>query len=178
MLSKVRHFVNFCTIKSIYDAIFEFHSTYSSTVWTQNAKSIKKLLILRMKSLGIIHFLKRSTHKSNFFRYLNIMKLPDKVSLEKCILICKYFNQSLLKSFKSWFTLATTSHTHNTRWYSSSCLKIPSHKTKIYGRHSINISAIYTQNYLQKLYVNILFYQIPLTKLKSLIEKFYTSNYN
>ena len=79
--------------------------------------------------------------------------------------------QSLPKSFKYWFTLATASHTHNTRWSNLGCLKIPSDKAKIYGRHSVNISAFYTWNYLQKLHVNILFYQLPLTKLKSLIKK-------
>ena len=103
-----------------------------------------------------------------------------KVSLENCILICRYFNQSLPKSFKIWFTLATASHRHNTRCSNSGCLKIPSHKRKIYGRHSVNITsgAIYPWNYLQKTHVNILFYQLTLTKLKSLIKKLYTSNYN
>ena len=46
------------------------------------------------------------------------------------------------------------------------------------GRHSVNINAIYTWNYLLKLHVNILFYQLTLTRLKSLIEKFYTFKYN
>ena len=91
-------------------------------------------MVLQKKSLKIMHFLKRNAHTSNLFKNLNILKLPDKVSLENCILICKYFNQSLPKSFKNWFTPATDSHTHNTRWSNSCCLKIPSHKTKIYGR--------------------------------------------
>ena len=123
-------------------------------------------------------FLKRNAHTSNLFKNLNTLKLPYKVSLKKCILICKYFYQSLPKSLKNWFTLATASHTHNTRWSNSGCLKIPSHKTKIYGKHSVNISAIYTWNYFQKFHVNILFCQLPQTKLKSLIKKFCTSNYN
>ena len=58
-----------------------------------------------------MHCLKRDAHTSNVFEHLNILKLPDKISLENCILICKYFNESLLKSFKNWFTLAATSHT-------------------------------------------------------------------
>ena len=91
-----------------------------------------------------MHFLKRNTHKSNLFKNVNILKPPDQVSVENCILICNYFNQFVLKSFKNWFTVATTSHTRNTRWSNSSCHKIPSHKMKIYGRHSVNISANYT----------------------------------
>ena len=125
-----------------------------------------------------MHFLKRNTHPSNLFKSLNVFKLPDEVTLKNCTLICKYFNQSLPETFKNWVTLATASHTHNTRWSNPGCLKIPSDNVQLYGRHSVNISAIYTWNYLQKLHVNILFYQQPLTKLKSLIRKYYTSNYN
>ena len=102
MLSKIRNFVNFNILKSIYHAILESHLNYSLTVWAQNANSIKRLLVLQKKSLRIMHFLKRNAHTSNLFKNLNILKLPDKVSLENCILICKYFNQSLPKSFKNW----------------------------------------------------------------------------
>ena len=91
-----------------------------------------------------MHFLKRNAYTSDLLKNLNILKLHDKVSLENCILICKYFNQSLLQSFKNCFTLVTASHTHNTRWSNSGYLKIPSQKTKIYGGHSVNMSAIYT----------------------------------
>ena len=122
-----------------------------------------------------MHFSKRNAH---LLKNLNILKLPDKVSLENCILICKYFNQSLLKTFKNWFTFATASHTHKSRWSNSGYLNIPSHNTKLYGMHSINTSAIYKWNYLQKLHFNILFYELPLTKLKSLIKKLSASNYN
>ena len=140
------------------------------TNWAKNTNLIKRLLVLQKKSLQIMHFLKRNAHASNLFKNLNILKLPDKISLENCIPICKYFNHSLSKSFKNWFTLATASHTHSTRWSNSGCLKIPSLKTKLYGRHSDNISTTYTLNYLQKLHVNILFDQLTWTKLKSLIK--------
>ena len=151
MLSKIRHFVKFNTLKSIYRVILEFSLNQSLTVWAQNANSIKRLLVLQKKSLRIIHFLKRNAHTSNLFKNFIILKLPDKVSLENCILICNYFNQSLPKTSKNWFTLAAASHTHNTRWSNSDCLKIPSHNTKLYGRYSVKISTTYTRNYLQKL---------------------------
>ena len=82
MLSKIRLFVNFSTPKSIYHAILESHLNYSLTVWAQNVNSIKNILVLQNKSLQIIHFLKRNAHTSNLFKNLNILKLPDKVSLE------------------------------------------------------------------------------------------------
>ena len=50
MLSKIRHFVNFNTLKSIYHAILESHLNYLLTVWAQDADLIKRLLVLQKKS--------------------------------------------------------------------------------------------------------------------------------
>ena len=63
MLSKLRHSVNFSSLKLIYHAIFESHLNYSLPV---GANSIKKFLVLQEKSLIII-FCKSSTHPSNLF---------------------------------------------------------------------------------------------------------------
>ena len=49
------------------------------------------------------------------------------------------------------------------RWSNLGCLKIPPHKTKIYGRQSVNVSYIYIWNYLQMHHKNIMFYQLSLT---------------
>lgn len=103
-------------------------------------------------------------------KILNSLKLPDKVVLEHCILISKYFNQALPKTFKNWFTLAAASNIDNTRWSNIVFLKIHSHNTKLYGRDSVNICAIYSWNYLWNLHVKILFYNLPLRiRLKNAI---------
>ena len=47
ILSKLRHFIDRKTLKSIYDAIFEAHLYYSSLVWEQNSNSITRLFILQ-----------------------------------------------------------------------------------------------------------------------------------
>lgn len=78
-------------------------------------------------------------------------------------------SQALSKFFKNWFTLGTARHANNIRW--SGCLKIPSYNTELLGRHSVNISVIFNWNYLQKLNPSILFYQLLLCKLMSLIKK-------
>ena len=110
-----------------------------------------------------------------FFKDSNILKFPDKIFY---IFIKNYFNQTLPIPFKNWFTLSTDLHTHNTRWSNLDCLKIPPHKTKIYGRQSVNISAIYIWNYLQSHHKNIMFHQLSLTRLKKLIMQYYFSNYD
>ena len=92
MLSRKRHFVNFNTLESIYHAILESHLNYLLKVWARNANSIKILLFLQKKLIWIIQILKRNVHTPNLFKNLNILNLPDQVSLENCILICKHFN--------------------------------------------------------------------------------------
>ena len=117
-------------------------------------------------------FVGQPYHKKQFMNSIH------KVTLENCIHVFKYLNQSLPKTFKNWFTFATASRKLNTSWSNLGCLKIHFHNTKLCGRHSVNISVISTWNYLQKLHVNILLYQLPLTSLKNLIKKYNTSNYN
>ena len=124
-----------------------------------------------------MYFLNRNAHTTPLFKDSNIPKFPDEIALES-IFIKNYFNQTLSTPFKNWFTLSTDSHTHNTRWFKLGCLKIPPHKTKIHGRQSVNISAIYTWNYLQSHHGNITFHQLSLTRLKKLIMQYYFSKYD
>ena len=76
----------------------------------------------------------------------------------------------------SWFTLLSDFYTYSTCWSNLSCLDIPPYNTKPYGRNSVNIKAIYTRNYLQKLNENNLFDQLSPSKLKIIIKKFFLNN--
>ena len=125
-----------------------------------------------------MYFLNCNTHTTLLFKDSSILKFPNKIGLENFIFIKNYFNQTLPTPFKNWFTLSTDSHTHNTRWSNISYLKIPPHKTKIYGTLSVNIFAIYIWSYLQRHYKNIMFYQLSLTRLKKLIRQYNFSNYD
>ena len=46
ILSKLIHFIDRKTLKSIRHAIFEPHLYYSSLFWAQNSNSIKRLFVL------------------------------------------------------------------------------------------------------------------------------------
>ena len=124
-----------------------------------------------------MYFLNRNAHITPLLKDSNILKFPDKIAFENCIFNKNYFNQTLPTTFKNWFTLSTDSHTQNKRWSNLGCLKIPPHKTKIYGRQFVN-SAIYTWNYFQSHHRNIMFHQLSLTRLKKLIMQYYFSNYD
>ena len=142
ILSKLRHFIDRKTLKSIYHAIFEPHLCYSSLVWAKNTNSFKRLFVLQKKSLRIIYFLNHNAHTSPLFRDLNILKFPDKIALENCLFINKYFNKCLHTIFKNWFTLSSDFNTYYTRWSNLGCIVVPPHSTKLYGRNSVNISAV------------------------------------
>ena len=109
--------------KSLYHAIFEPDLYYSSLVSAQNSNSIK-LFVLQKKSLRIIYFLNHNAHTSLLFRHLNIVKLPDKIVLENCLYINKYFNKCLPTIFKIRFTLSSDFHTYNTCWSNLGCIVV------------------------------------------------------
>ena len=72
----------------------------------------------------------------------------------------------------NWFGHFSNFDTHNTRWSNLGCLNVPSHRTKLYGRNSVCISAILTWHYLQNLHRNILFHKLTpkcLTKSQTLL---------
>ena len=168
MLSKIRHFVDQKTLKVIYHAIFKSHLYSSSSVQAQNFNSTKGLSILQKEALRLMFFLRREAHTNAIFKDFNILKFHDKVALENSIFIHKSFKHQLPQPFDNWFELFSNFHTHNTRWSNFGCLNVPSHITKLYGRHSVCISAIFTWNYLQNLYRNILFYKLTTKCLKKL----------
>ena len=124
---------------------------------TQILNSTKRLFVFQKRSLRIMYFLNNNAHISLLFRELNILTLPDQIGLENCLFINKYFNKCLPTVFKNWFTLSSDFHTYNTRWSNWGCIVVPPRNTKLYGRNSVNISAVYTWNYLQKLNKNNLF---------------------
>ena len=140
--------------------------------------NIKRLYNLQKKPVRLMYFLNCNTYTVPLFKDSNILKFPDKIALRNCIFIKNDFEPTFPTPFENWFTLFTDSHTHNTRWSNLGCLKIPLHKTKIYGRQSANISTIYIWNYLQIIHKNTMFYQLSLTKLKKLIMQYYFSNYD
>ena len=120
------------------------NDTYSILVFFGHSILIplKDFIFYKGNLYGSCTFLIHNTHTTPLFKDSNILKFSDKIALKNCIFIKNYFNQTLPTPFKNWFTLSTDSHTHNSRWSNLGCLKIPPHKTTIYGRQSVNISVI------------------------------------
>ena len=168
VLSKIRYFVDQKTLKAIYHATFESHLYSSSLVWAQNSNSTKRLFISK-KALRLIFFLRREAHANPLIKDCNILKLHDNIALENSILIHKSFKHQLPQPIDNWFELSSSFHTHNTRWSNLGCHNVPSHRTKLYGRNSVCISAIFTWNYLQNFHRNILLRKLITYCLKKLL---------
>lgn len=71
--------------------------------------------------------------------------------------------------FNSWFKLYFEPHcSHDSRRSNLGYHKIPSCRTKIYGRYSIIVNAIYVSNYLQSCHQNLMSHQLRKNKLKDI----------
>ena len=112
------------------------------------------------------------------FRELNTLKLPDKIALENCLFINKYFNKCLPTVFENWFTLSSDFHTYNTRWSDLGYIVVHPYNTKLYEKNSVNIRAVYSCNYVQKLNQNNFFYQLSPNKLNIIIKNLFLNSYN
>ena len=125
------------------------------------AKEILMDYISSKSQCSYISFIQRNQHS-------------NKIALENCLFIKKYFNNFLPTTFKNSFTFSSDMHGYRTCW----CNVVPPRNTTLYGRNSFNISAAYTWNHLQKLNENNLFYQLPPSKFKIIIKKLFLNNYN
>ena len=67
VIAHLRHFVPFCTLKSIYQSLMLPYLTYGLTAWGQAAKAhFNKWLLLQKRALHMMHFLNPS-HTIPFF---------------------------------------------------------------------------------------------------------------
>ena len=76
--------------------------------------------------------------KSPLFRELNILKFPDKIALEYCLFINKYFNKFLRPIFKTSLTVSSDFYNCNTFWSDLGCIVVPHHQIKNLFLNSYN----------------------------------------
>ena len=86
-------FVNKRTLISIYHVIFDSHLNYASIVSGQTKSSINRVFIIQKKALRTIHFKGKIDHTSTIFSESNIIKLPDKTSIENFLFVSESLNK-------------------------------------------------------------------------------------
>ena len=97
-----------------------------------------------------MNFKPRNFHTFPLYLRLNILKLPDKLFFENCLLISKAINIFLQSLFNDWFTFASQTHHYETSSSTKGLLKIPTINTKSYGKYSVKTSSITLWNEIQK----------------------------
>ena len=102
ILSKLRHFIERKTLKSISCNIYVITHLF----WHKIQIQLKKICFEK-KSLRIIYFRNHNAHRSSLIREFNNLKFPEEIALQKCLFIKKYFNKFFLTIFKYWFTLSS-----------------------------------------------------------------------
>ena len=138
---------------------------------------MSRIVILRNKALRIMNFQSRDSHSSLLFKANHILKLEDKILIEKILYINKSFNNLLPPIFKSWLTFC--SEIDNYQTISSTADKIfkPSYRTDSYGKNSITIGAINSWNKTQHQFSNLSLKTYSPTKIKSLLFKICIGKY-
>ena len=69
--------------------------------------AIKCLTILWKKALRLMKLKPKKFYTSPLYLRLNILKLPEKIFLENCLLISEATNNFLPSLFDDWFTFAS-----------------------------------------------------------------------
>ena len=144
MLSKIRHYITYDTLISIYHAIFNSHIRYGCQVWglTTN-QSLKRIVSLQNKAMRIIHFQPPFSKPDLLYYLSNTVKLVDQIKILNCLFVWEHQHSKLPTAFNNFFTLTKETHRHNLRSVTTNNLFVPSSRTVKYGINSITHQCVY-----------------------------------
>ena len=127
MLSKIRHYVKFATLRMIYYGIFSSLLFYGSQIWGQsNSQSINKLQILQNKALRILTFNPPRTSAGPLFKECKILKLADNVKLQNFLFAYDNLKNTLPSALKDSLNTVDNVHRHETRSFTYKQYELPS----------------------------------------------------
>ena len=148
MLCKIRHLVNFETLKMIYFGIFSSILMYGSQIWGQQNDVVKKLQVLQNKALRIINFEPPRASATPLFKQCEILKLSDNVNLQNFLFAHDSLNNKLPTSLSGNLFLVDTVYNLRNETYLQ--LQRPGNKTIIYGSKSIKSKTVDIWNFVNK----------------------------
>ena len=143
MLSKVRHYVDKLTLRSLYFSIFSSHMSYCCQIWGQTGNChINKILSLQRSALRIINFLPFRCDVSNYFLELNIISFVNLVKITNLLFVYDSLKNNLPSSVSNYFTLSSSIHSYNTRNVELGKLHVPRFNSTKFGKNSIKYQCI------------------------------------
>ena len=142
-LSKLRHYVDKKTLRSLYFSLFHCHLSYAAQIWGQRQTiHAQRVLILQKQALRIMSFSDFRAHSFPLFLDFKLLSFFDFVKYLNILFLFKLLNQKLplplLQSLK--YKRLNDSDRHNVMRCKSCLLKIPEVNTVTYGNYSIGQS--------------------------------------
>ena len=125
MFSKLRYYIDFDTLKTVYYALVESHLQYCNLSWGNAGKNIlKPLQTLQNRIIRIMTFAPFSCRNvSKLYDDIEILNLDQLHHLLKGKFMYKHKHEKLPKNFESYFQIANDSGNYNLRSSSNSNYK-------------------------------------------------------
>ena len=145
MLCKIRHYVDFDTLKMVYYGIFASILNYGSLIWGQHRRIVNRLQIIQNKAIRYMTFKPKRTAVSPLFKKAEILKLSDYIDLQNCLFAHDSINRNLpTPLLDNKFAFVQT--TGNTRAERLNQLVNFRTNTILYGTNSIKAKAVKAWN--------------------------------
>ena len=140
LLSKIRYFVKFPLLRTIYYALFDTHFRYGCQTWGQNqSKIVEAIIRTQNKALRILNFKGPQESVDYLYEESKIDKLKNIIIKDNCRLVYDQLKNNLPEIFRTFFTLNAQLHKHSTR---KNRLILPRVKSITYGLNSTTLKAI------------------------------------
>ena len=95
MLCKIRHYVDFDTLKMVYHGIFSSILMYGSLIWGQYNRIVNRLQIIQNKAIRYMTFKPKRTTATPLFKRASILKLEDYIIQYNCLFAHDCLNGNL-----------------------------------------------------------------------------------
>ena len=145
MLCKIRHYVDFDTLKMVYHGIFSSILMYGSLIWGQYNRIVNRLQIIQNKAIRYMTFKPKRTTATPLFKRASILKLEDYIIQYNCLFAHDCLNGNLpTPLLDDRITFVHT--TGNTRAERLNQLENFRTRTILYGTNSIKSRAVQAWN--------------------------------
>ena len=145
MLCKIRHYVNFDTLKMVYYGIFASILNYGSLIWGQHSRIVNRLQTIQNRAIRYMTFKPKRTTALPLFKECRILNLTDHIVHQNCLFAHDCINRNLpTPLLDDRITFVQTSG--NTRAERLNQLVNFRTRTVLYGSNSIKSRAVKAWN--------------------------------
>ena len=116
VLSKLRSFLPSTTLFSLYNTLIFPYLNYCNIVWARTSTNkLKSLITIQKRAIRICTLSHPCDHTAPLFARLHTLTITDINKLQTGILMFKYTNNLLPRTFSSYFTSISDIHHYHTR---------------------------------------------------------------